>query len=119
MSKAVKKSGISVCRPEDFSYTVAWSDEDQAFIGRVIEFPSLAAHARTQEKALREICSVVGHVLEDLRAERESIPEPLGKRRYSGRLNLRMSNELHRRLALESELQGVSLNALINQKLAS
>lgn len=105
-------------RAEQYSYNVAWSDEDEAFIGRVVEFPSLAAHGNTQEKALGEIRTVVQYVLEDLAADHEPIPEPLGKRRYSGKLNLRMSKELHRRLALESSTQGVSLNTLINSKLA-
>ncbi|HBE81827.1 MAG TPA: toxin-antitoxin system HicB family antitoxin [Pyrinomonadaceae bacterium] len=105
-------------KAEEYSYTVAWSEEDDAFIGWVAEFPSLAAHGGTQEKALREIRSVVGFVIEDLIAENEPIPEPLGRRSYSGKLNVRMSKELHRRLALESSVQGVSLNTLINTKLA-
>ncbi len=105
-------------RADEYTYTVAWSEDDRAFIGRVSEFPSLAAHGSTQEKALREICGVVAFVLDDLTAEKEPIPEPLGKRQYSGKLNLRMSKELHRRLALESTTQGVSLNSLINSKLA-
>ncbi len=46
-------------RTKEYSYTVAWSEKDGAFIGRVAEFPSLAAHARSQEKALREIRNVV------------------------------------------------------------
>lgn len=102
----------------EYSYSVAWSDEDDAFIGRVVEFPSLAAHSSTQEKALREIRTVVELVLEDLAADNEPIPEPLGRRRYSGKLNLRMPKDLHRRLALESSAQGVSLNNWINTKLA-
>ena len=61
---------------------------------------------------------MVDYVLEDLVSEKEPIPEPLGKRQYSGKLNLRMSKELHRCLAAESSTQGVSLNALINSKLA-
>lgn len=105
-------------RPEDYSYTVMWSDEDDAFIGRVSEFPSLAAHGSTQEKALREVRKVVGYVLEELTEEKEPIPLPLSKRNYSGKLNVRMSKELHRRLVMESTAQGVSLNSLINTKLA-
>src|SRR5688572_5494793 len=114
MARAVKNE----FRAEEYSYNVSWSDEDRAFIGRVTEFPSLAAHGSTQEKALREIRSAVRLVLEDLAAEGEDIPIPLGKREYSGRLNLRMSRELHRRLAAESAAQGISLNTLINTKLA-
>ena len=115
-AKSVRKA--SEYRPQEYSYNVAWSENDKAFIGRVVEFPSLAAHGNTQEKALREIRTVVQYVLEDLAAEGENIPEPLGKREYSGKLNLRMAKELHRRLALESSAQGVSLNNWINTKLA-
>lgn len=118
MAKAKQRKAVPEFRAEEYSYNVSWSESDGVFIGRVIEFPSLAAHGSTQEKALREIRTVVGYVLEDLTDEKEPIPAPLGKREYSGKLNVRMSKDLHRRLALESEQQGVSLNALINTKLA-
>lgn len=104
-------------KAEQYSYNVAWSESDGLFIGRVTEFPSLAAHGRSQEKALREIRAVVAFVIEDLISDGETVPAPLGKRNFSGRLNLRMPKDLHRRLTLESELQGVSLNTLINSKL--
>jgi len=117
-AKTEKKANRPGYRPEEYSYTVAWSEEDKSFISRVVEFPSLAAHGITQEKALREIRTVVNYVLEDLASGKELIPEPLGKRQFSGKLNVRMSKELHRRLAAESSSQGVSLNALINTKLA-
>lgn len=116
--KAPKKETTPKFRPEEYSYNVAWSQDDDAFIGRVTEFPSLAAHGGTQEKALREIRKIVEYVLDDLAAERAEIPVPLGRREYSGRLNVRMPRELHRRLAAESAAEGVSLNTLINTKLA-
>jgi len=115
----VKKQHKGPYGAANYSYIVMWSEMDKAFIGRVTEFPSLAAHASTQDKALREIRIVVGYVLADMTENGETLPVPIGKRRYSGKLNVRMSTELHRRLAIESEHQGVSLNALINQKLAA
>ena len=117
-SKAMKKRAKVEFQAEEYSYNVSWSAEDGVFLGRVTEFPSLAAHGSTQEKALREIRNVVGYVLEDLAAGAEEIPVPLSRREYSGRLNLRMAKELHRRLSAESAAQGVSLNTLINTKLA-
>ncbi len=108
----------STPRAEDYAYTVIWSEEDAAFIGRVAEFPSLAAHSNTQEKALREIRNVVELVIEDLSDSDETIPEPLSKRRFSGKLNVRMSAHLHRQLRLEAEREGISLNQWINTKLA-
>ena len=122
MRKALRKGpdrSIAIFRREEYSYSVMWSEADKAFIGRVMEFPSLAAHGSTQEKALREIRIVVGVVLEDLAENGEIAPVPIGKRLYSGKLNVRMSADLHRRLAIESERQGVSLNAFINSKLAA
>ncbi|HKZ02175.1 MAG TPA: toxin-antitoxin system HicB family antitoxin [Pyrinomonadaceae bacterium] len=104
---------------EDYLYSVVWSADDKTFIGRVLEFPSLAAHGNTQEKALREIRSVVRYALEDLADSRELAPEPLSKRSFSGTLNLRMPKHLHRQLAIEAAEEGVSLNHWINTKLAA
>ena len=116
--KASLERAQAAFRPEDYSYMVEWSEEDEAFISRVAEFPSLAAHGNTQERSLREIRNAVQLVLEDLVDQGEDIPEPLGKRKYSGKLNVRLSKELHRRLARESSAQGVSLNHWITMKLA-
>lgn len=104
---------------EQYLYSVGWSEEDDSFIARVAEFPSLAAHGDTQDDALREIKEVVRFVLSDLKENEEPIPEPLGKRSFSGRLVLRMPEYLHRKLALEASQQGVSLNQLLNLKLES
>ncbi len=102
---------------EQYLYSVGWSEEDEAFVARAAEFPSLAAHGDTLENALREIKTVVEFVLQDLEETGEFVPEPFGKRSFSGRLVLRMPEYLHRKLALESMQQGVSLNQLLNLKL--
>ena len=103
----------------NYIYSVVWSEEDDAFIGRVLEFPSLAAHGSTQAKALGEIRSVVQHACEDLQDSGEAVPEPLNKRRYSGTLNVRLPKYLHRQLAIEAAEEGISLNQLISTKLAA
>jgi predicted HicB family RNase H-like nuclease len=102
---------------EQYLYSVGWSEEDEAYVARVAEFPSLAAHGDTQEAALREIKKVVRAVLKELAAASGPIPEPYGKRSFSGRLNLRMPEYLHRQLVVEAAQQGVSLNQWINLKL--
>lgn len=102
---------------ERYLYSVGWSDEDEAYIARVAEFPSLAAHGDSQERALSELKKVVRVVIADLVKSKEPVPEPFGRRSFSGRLNLRMPSYLHRQLAIEAAQQGVSLNRLINLKL--
>ena len=103
---------------DKYEYKVAWSEEDKAYIGRVAEFPSLAAHGDTPEAALKEIQFVVSAVLEDLKEQGEKPPEPLSTGQYSGRLNVSMPEYLHRELASEAAWQSVSLNELIVSKLA-
>jgi predicted HicB family RNase H-like nuclease len=102
---------------EQYLYSVGWSEEDDAFIARIAEFPSLAAHGDTQEEALKEIKEVVSFVLKDLSESKEPIPEPFGKRTFSGKLVLRMPEYMHRQLTLEAMQQGISLNQLLNLKL--
>ncbi len=105
-------------KAESYSYVVSWSEEDKVFVGKVLEFPSLAAHGESQESAMREVRTVVEHVLGDLAESGEPIPAPFGQRRYSGKLNIRIPEELHRQLAIDSERHGISLNMLINLKLS-
>ena len=102
---------------DHYLYTVGWSEEDQAYVARVAEFQSLAAHGDTPEEALQEIRFVVKEVIKDLMKNTEPVPTPFGKAKFSGRLNLRMPEYLHRKLAAEAALQEISLNQLINLKL--
>lgn len=112
-----KRKAAAAHRADHYTYTVRWNEEDGAFIGRVAEFPSLAAHGRTLEAALAEIKTVVSEVLKDLTASREHIPEPFGKRRFSGKFVVRVPESVHRELAIRAMEEGVSLNQLVNSKL--
>src|SRR5262245_58311310 len=105
-------------KPEDYAYSVMWSEADQVFIGRVAEFESLAAHGVSPIAALQEIMDVVRYVLEDLVESGEEIPPPFSKRAFSGNLHLRMPPQLHRTLALEAAQQHISLNQWITLKLS-
>ena len=44
---------------EKYSYRVEWSEEDGAYLARVLEFPSLAAHGSSLEKAIGELKKAV------------------------------------------------------------
>lgn len=114
-AKKTKPAGLPTA--EQYLYSVGWSEIDNTFVARVAEFSSLAAHGDTQEEALREIRNVVKFVLQDLMESNDSIPEPFGKRSFSGKLVLRMPEYMHRQLVLEAMQQGISLNQLLNLKL--
>ncbi len=101
-----------------YTYRVTWSENDQEFVGFCAEFPSLSWLASTQEAALRGIRSVVAQVIIDMKKNRESIPEPLAGRPFSGKFMVRVPPEIHRRLAVEAAESGVSLNRLASAKLS-
>ena len=75
--------------------------------------------APERSEAEAGLVSLVAEVIEDMSESGEEIPVPLGIRTYSGKFNVRTSPSLHRALAIKAKAEGVSLNTLINQKLAS
>ena len=100
-----------------YTYRVTWSEEDQEYVGLCAEFPGLSWLAGAQEAALRGIRSVVKDVVADMKKQRESIPEPLSTRDFSGKFIVRVPPDVHRRLAMEAAESGVSLNRLVSSKL--
>lgn len=61
---------------DQYTYSVAWSDEDQAHVARVAEFPLLGAHGDTAAEALEDLKIVVSSVVAWLREEGEPLPAP-------------------------------------------
>jgi predicted RNase H-like HicB family nuclease len=89
------KHAAPAFKADDYLYSVGWSEEDGAFVGRVAEFSLLAAHGPTLEAALGEIKKVVQTVLDDLAESGEEIPEPSGKRKFRGKPVVRVPDALH------------------------
>ncbi|MEW6053244.1 MAG: toxin-antitoxin system HicB family antitoxin [Nitrospirota bacterium] len=107
-----------ILKNDHYTYRVTWSGEDKEYVGLCAEFPSLSWLAKTHEAALKGIRSLVGKVIEDLRKNKEEIPEPLATRHYSGKFVVRVTPETHRELAIRSAEDGVSLNRLVADKLS-
>jgi predicted HicB family RNase H-like nuclease len=96
-----------------YTYRVEWSEEDRTHIAHCIEFPSIMAHGATPGKALAEIETAVAAAVEWMHAGGESVPEPLGLKKYRGNLTLRIPSDTHRQLAIRAAEEGVSLNQYI------
>ncbi len=59
--------------PNDFyTYRVTWSVEDNEYIAKCLEFPSLSWLAADQETALAGIRQVVADVVADMKSNNES-----------------------------------------------
>lgn len=100
-----------------YTYRVTWSPEDDEFVATCLELPSLSWLADTQEAALAGLRDVVAEVVHDLTENGEPVPEPLSSRSYSGKFNLRVGENLHRRLAMEAAEEHLSLNQYVVRRL--
>lgn len=104
---------------EHYTYRLIWSVEDEEFVGLCAEFPSLSYLDPNRSQALKGITNLVKDVVADMETNGETIPEPITQRTYSGKFQVRIPPELHRKLAIEAAEENVSLNRYVSNKLAS
>ncbi len=105
-------------KDDRYTYRVTWSVDDNEYVGLCAEFPSLSWLSKTPESALKGIRKVVSDVTEDMTKNKESLPDPISSKRYSGKFMVRVPPEIHRKLAIQAAESGVSLNRLANSKLS-
>jgi predicted HicB family RNase H-like nuclease len=109
----VKKSDF-----RGFTISIAF-DKDGDWLAYLLELPSISAFSDSPEKAVKELQVAWGGVKESYRKHGEPIPVAPRNKNYSGQFNVRIDKRLHRDLAMEAARVGVSLNALVSQKLAT
>lgn len=93
-------------------------DDDGEYLAHFAEMPHVSAFADTPEEALRELRIAWEGVKESYQKHGEPIPVAPARKEYSGQFNVRIDRRLHRALAMEAAKAGVSLNAIVSQKLA-
>jgi predicted HicB family RNase H-like nuclease len=106
-------------RAEEYMFHVRWSLEEEQFLASVSEFSDISAYGATQLIAIQNAVSLVEQEMSNLISKGSNVPEPIGRRQFSGKVNIRMPHELHRLLALEAIERDVSLNQLIVNRLSS
>lgn len=93
-------------------------DDDEDYVARFVELTDISAFGKTHELALAELASAWEGVKLIYGEEGKPIPIAPSKREYSGQFNVRIDRRVHRALAVEAAQAGVTLNALVSQKLA-
>jgi len=93
-------------------------DDEEDYVAHFAELPEISAFGETAEEALNELASAWEGVKLIYRDEGKPIPMAPSKKEYSGQFNVRIDRRVHRALAVEAAQAGVTLNALVSQKLA-
>lgn len=76
--------------------------------------PGCIGGGDTVEEAISEAKENLEIYLDFLKEEHKKIPEADSKNEYSGKIALRISKSTHRRLAEISDIEGISINLLLN-----
>ena len=95
-----------------------FQDEDGDWLAHLVEMPGISAFADTPAEALAELTIAWEAAKESYRAHNEAVPVAPARKEYSGQFNVRIDKRLHRWLAMEAGRAGISMNALVAQKLA-
>ncbi len=99
-------------------YTInLFLDEEGDWMAHFLEMPNISAFGSTPGKAIKELEVAWEVTKESYKKHGEEIPIAPLKKNYSGQFNVRIDKRVHRELAVEAARAGVSLNALVAQKL--
>jgi predicted HicB family RNase H-like nuclease len=97
-------------RSNQYLKIVEWSEQDQCYVGRVPGLTLGGVHGDDEAEVYKELCALVDEWLEIYDRDNIPPPPPTAGRCYSGKFNLRVGEELHEHLAIESLKVGESLN---------
>lgn len=100
-----------------YTFNVLWSERDQEHVGFCAEFPKFKWLAPTPESALAGIREVITEIVKEMTLHGEPLPEPISTRTYSGHFTVKVLPEVHRRLAMEAAMNGISFDHLVSAKL--
>jgi len=93
-------------------------EDDETWFARVKELPGCMTEGDSAQDAAEMILDAMAGWIEIALEDGQTIPEPRPVEDYSGKFVVRVPKSLHRDLAQEAEIQGVSLNFLISTELA-
>jgi predicted HicB family RNase H-like nuclease len=102
---------------DHYTYKVRWSAEDGCYVGTAAEMPSLSWSADNQVDAFVGIRTLVADILDDMITSGETPPAAIADRSHSGKFMVRVTPEVHRKLAIDAAEQNVSINRLISGRL--
>jgi predicted HicB family RNase H-like nuclease len=100
---------MSMMNYKGFSARIEYSDEDGCFIGRVAGIQDVIGfHGQSVAKLRAAFKEAIDDYLETCARVAKQPNKP-----YSGQFRLRLSPDLHARVAIAAESKGKSLNTLI------
>lgn len=102
---------------DGFSINVIFEDDE--WLAHFMEMPNISAFGDSPEQSIAELKIAWSAFKESCHKHGDPIPVSPAKKEYSGQFNVRIDKRVHRELAIEAARAGISLNALVAQKLTN
>ncbi|MCL2289553.1 MAG: type II toxin-antitoxin system HicB family antitoxin [Bacteroidetes bacterium] len=102
----------NVLRYKNFIATVKYSAEDEAFIGRIEGINSVVSF---EGQSVEELKSAFHDAVESYLdfCKRKGITDY--KKSYTGKFNVRINSDTHRRASITAKLHGKTLNSFVKE----
>jgi predicted RNase H-like HicB family nuclease len=102
---------------DEFSWQAFYDKATRQFSASVCEFPELKASGNSREAAMKALESKVDQHVQNLKRRNAPLPEAISARRFPERLEVKISQNLHRRLDALSRQEKVNLDQVVTELL--
>lgn len=113
-----KDVGYFMSLPYTYLIQPVADESGDYFYGQVLELDGCQSHGNTFENAYHNLREAMEGWLETKLEHGDVIPEPVGKETFSGKFVIRIPKTLHKKLSIEAQREGVSLNQYALYKLS-
>ena len=103
---------------DNYLKVVEWSEEDQCYVGTAPGLIIGGVHGKSQDNVFKELCVAVEEAVSTLRKEGKPLPSETADKHFSGKIALRISPSLHKKIAIKAQQRGESINRFIQEQLA-
>jgi len=96
---------------------VEWSDEDDCYVGTSPGLFDGGVHGQDETEVFKELCEVVEETISIIKDSGKPLPKETANKKFSGKIALRITPELHKAVAIKAMQEGESISKLIQRKL--
>jgi predicted HicB family RNase H-like nuclease len=104
-------------KSDQYLKIVEWSKKDGCYVGTAPGLILGGVHGKDEEKVFKQLCQACEEAIKLLEKEGRPLPEPTTNKKYSGKVLLRISPDLHKALVMKALKEGESVNKVISRQL--
>ena len=102
-------------RSHKYKILIQWDEDAQDFRAVAPELGNCAVRAKTQNEAIELVNDAIEQHLRALEKENLPVPIPSSQKTFSGKILIRIDPKLHRDIATEASMAGLSISHFVEK----